>query len=192
MKHGILMFALLLSTAAFAQKEAAFSEPEKGQIQAGLMLGAGVGNSFGGYIRATPYTQYFLTNNWALRLEGRYQTNGLGPNQDQYAGVGLSSKYYFVRKGKFSAYGQLGYFYGQAAKGMYRNAWQSYPSDLTSIERYTTRLNYGMVNVGLGADYTINRRWYIYALGEGNIRSNSSKVATDRYNVNVGIGFRIK
>ncbi|MCE7073058.1 hypothetical protein LZG74_22265 [Dyadobacter sp. CY327] len=49
-----------------------------------------------------------------------------------------------------------------------------------------------MVNVGLGAEYTINRRWYIYALGEGNIRSNSSKVATDRYNVNVGIGFRIK
>ncbi|MCF2489253.1 hypothetical protein [Dyadobacter sp. CY347] len=192
MKHCILLLAILVSNVAIAQKEAPLSGSEKGEMEAGVMLGVGVGNSLGGYIRATPYTQYFLSNNWVLRLEGRYSTNGLGASQDQYAGVGLSSKYYLLRKSKLSVYGQLGYFYGQTAKGMYRNAWQSPPSELLRIERYTARLNYGMVNVGLGADYKLGSKWYIYALGEGNIKSKSSTVPTDRYNLNLGIGFRIK
>ncbi|GAB3256309.1 hypothetical protein GCM10027347_18040 [Larkinella harenae] len=187
MKHYLLVAGLLLPLISQAQ---ATTQPDlaQGQVQVGLGVGAGWGNSVGGYLRATPYAQYFLKEGWALRLEGRYNYNG--SDGDNYLGAGLMTQYHFLRTNRFSLYGQAGYFYGRTNYGLYRFVEES--PTISRLERYRAELNYGMVNVGLGGQYQLSRRWSINALAEKHFGQQVNRFPADGYSVNLGVGFRIK
>jgi hypothetical protein len=188
MKKYVIWAALLFPMAGWSQSTVKTPWLERGQVQVGLGASAGYGNWTGGYLRATPYAQYFLKDNWAIRLEGRYNYNGPGGNQ--YIGAGLLTQYHFLRTTKLSMFGQAGYFQGQTSYGQYRSIEES--PNVSRLERYRNRLNYGMLNVGLGAQYQISNRWSINALAEKNFGERVSRFPADGHNFNLGIGFRIK
>jgi hypothetical protein len=159
---------------------------EQGQFQIGLGVGAGVAQSgwTKAYIRASPYAQYFLKDGLALRLEGRYNYNGSGG--DHYAGVGLLAQYHLIRTNRFSTYLQAGYFYGRANYSAYR------VDDPYSLFRSRQQYNYGMLNVGLGAQYRVSPRWSINALAEKNLGQRIGDYGTDKANLTLGVNFRLK
>ncbi|WP_138990035.1 outer membrane protein [Larkinella sp. C7] len=190
MKKYSLWIALLLPITGWAQSATKSTWLEQGQMQVGIGVGASVGDTIGGYLRVTPYAQYFLKNNWALRIEGRYNYNG--PNGDQYLGAGLTTQYHFLHTKRLSIYGQAGYFYGQANYKSLRFV-QETPNSMR-LEPYRSRYGYGMVNVGLGVQYRLSDRWVIHALAEKYIQQsvNHFRKPTDRHSITVGISFQIK
>ncbi|MBC3785323.1 porin family protein [Spirosoma utsteinense] len=188
MKNYLLMLSLLFPVYSWAQSRVETPWLNQGQVQVGVGVGAGWGDDVGGYLRATPYAQYFLKDGWALRLEGRYNYNG--PDGNQYAGAGLLTQYHFLRTKRLSVFGQAGYFYGKADYGLYRTV------DLTPtsgrLERYREQFNYGMFNLGVGAQYQLGSRWSINALAEKNVGRKIGRFGADSFNTTLGIGFRIK
>ncbi|MCC5613450.1 transporter [Nostoc sp. CHAB 5834] len=161
---------------------------KQGQVQVGIGVGAGWGDDVGGFLRATPYTQYFLRDGWALRLEGRYNYNG--PDGNQYAGAGLLTQYHFLRAKRLSVFGQAGYFYGKADYNRY-DFIEEAPASYRLVS-YREQFRYGMFNVGIGAQYQLGSRWSINALAEKNIGRKIDRFGADGYNTTIGIGFRIK
>ncbi|GAB3507428.1 hypothetical protein GCM10027341_41990 [Spirosoma knui] len=188
MKNYFLLASLLFPASSWAQSALETPWFNQGQVQVGIGVGAGWGDRVGGYLRATPYTQYFLKNGWALRVEGRYNYNG--PEGSQYVGAGLLTQYHFLKTNKFSAFGQLGYFYGKANYGYYQ-AIETSPTS-SSLVRRRGELNYGMLNLGLGAQYQLGARWSINALAEKNMGDHIGRLGADSFNTTVGIGFRLK
>ncbi|GAB3339800.1 hypothetical protein GCM10027299_52690 [Larkinella ripae] len=183
MKKQLLGIMLLLPLGSWAQTKAEKPALAQGQFQVGVSVGAGWGNAVGGFLRATPYAQYFLKNNWALRLEGRYNYNG--PNGNQYLGAGLLTQYHFLRTDRLSVFGQAGYFYGQAHYRYFQlNEWV--------LAHYRDRFSYGMAHVGVGARYHLGRRWSVNALIEKNLGSKINRFSTDGHSATLGLGFRIK
>jgi hypothetical protein len=188
MKNYLLVVSLLFPVCSWAQSGIEIPRLKQGQVQVGVGVGAGWGSNVGGFLRATPYAQYFLKDGWALRAEGRYNYNG--PGGDQYIGAGLATQYHFLRTTRFSAFAQAGYFYGKADYGLYRTV------DITPtsgrLERYREQFNYGMFNLGLGVQYQLGSRWSINALAEKNMGQKVGRIGADSYNTTLGIGFRIK
>lgn len=188
MKNYLLLVSLLFPVCSWAQLEVETPWLNQGQVQVGVGVGTGWGSTVGGYLRATPYAQYFLKDGWALRAEGRYNYNG--PDGNQYVGAGLTTQYHFLRTKRFSAFAQVGYFYGKADYGLYRMVDQTPTSG--RLERYREQFNYGMFNLGLGAQYRLGSRWSINALAEKNTGQKVGRFGADSYNSTLGIGFRIK
>ncbi|WP_247235267.1 hypothetical protein [Telluribacter sp. SYSU D00476] len=176
MKNYLLLVALLLPIYNWAQSPAEAQWAEKGQRQIGIRTGAGV-NTRTGFLRATPYGNYFLTERWALRAEGRYEL--YGPNGSWYMGAGLATRYHFLKIYGFSMYAQAGYFYGfeKERKREFLFSWS---------KMITERYNYGMLNLGVGAQYRLGSRWFI----NGQVEKNISRF--DNSNVTLGVGFRIR
>ena len=189
MKNLMLLVCLLLPASAWAQSKIETPWLQQGQMQVGIGLGAGWGDKLGGNVRLTPYAQYFIKNNWALRIEGRLGLNGV--DTDQYLGGGLLTQYHFVHTSRLSIFGQAGYFYGQGSQGRSRVATE-YPSTTTRYESNTIRYSYGMINVGLGAQYQVNKRWFLNVLAEKNLGKKVNGSRLDGHNISLGGGFRIK
>ena len=188
MKNYLLLVSLLYPFCGWAQSTVETPWLSQGQVQVGVGVGAGWGSDIGGYLRAAPYAQYLLKNNWAVRLEGRYNYNG--PGGDRYAGVGLTTQYHFLRTKRLSVFAQAGYFYGKTDYGLYRSIVET-PTSFR-FERYREQFNYGMFNVGIGAQYQLGSRWSINALAEKNMGQKVGRFGADNYNTTLGIGFRIK
>ncbi len=188
MKYFLMVAGLFLFIHSQAQTKQETPWLNQGQLQVGVGLGAGWGSGVGGYVRATPYAQYFLKNQWNLRLEGRYNYNG--PDGSQYIGAGLLTQYHFLKTNKLSVFGQLGYFYGKANYGYYQSI-ENTPTSSTLVRR-RGELSYGMLNLGLGAQYQLESRWSINALVEKNMGEQIGRLGADSFNTTIGIGFRIK
>lgn len=190
MKTYLLLVIFLIPVYGRAQSSISMSGLDQGQLQIGVGVGAGSGSSVGGggYVRATPYAQYFLKDGLALRLEGRYTNNGRDGNR--YLGAGLSTQYHFLRTKRFSAYAQAGYFYGRSDYRLYRILDQTPTS--AQLERYREHFNYGMLNTALGAQYQLGPRWSIIALVEKNFGQEVGRIGADRHNFTLGVNFRIK
>jgi len=190
MKNYFLLASLLLPACSWAQSAVETTWLSQGQVQVGVGIGvgAGIGGSVKGYLRGTTYAQYFLKDGWALRAEGRYNYNG--PDGNQYAGAGLLTQYHFLRTNRFSAFAQLGYFYGKADYSLYRMVDETPTSG--RLERYREQFNYGMLNLGLGAQYQLGSRWSINALVEKNFGQKVGRFGADNYDATLGVGFRIK
>ncbi len=185
--YAVLIAFVLLPFWSWAQSNENNTWLDQGQVQIGVGVGVGRGGNTGGYIRASPYAQYFIKNGLALRLEGRYNYNG--PDGDKYAGAGLLGQYHVVRTNRFSAYAQAGYFYGNANYSLYR----SNPLDVSAQPiLYREQVSYGMFNLGLGAQYRMGNRWSVNALIERNIGQRIGSRGADKDNLTLGIGFRIK
>lgn len=188
MKYFLVVTGLFFFSYSQAQTSDKNPWLNQGQLQVGIGVGAGWGNEVGGYLRATPYAQYFIKDSWNLRVEGRYNYNGPGGNQ--YIGAGLLTQYHFLRTSKLSVFGQAGYFYGKADYGLYRSI-EDTPAS-SRLERYRQQFNYGMLNVGVGAQYQLGSRWTVNALAEKNIGSQVGRFGADNFNATIGIGFRLK
>lgn len=182
--YAVFVVFVLSPFCSWAQSTVSTPWLDQGQFQLGVGVGAGRGGNTGGYIRASPYAQYFIKNGLALRLEGRYNYNG--PDGNQYAGAGLLGQYHVVRTNRFSAYLQAGYFYGQANYGFYVS------NDPYSLFRSRQQYNYGMLNLGVGAQYRLGNRWSVNALVERNVGQRVGSYGADKDNLTLGIGFRIK
>ncbi len=190
MKTYLLLVSLLIPVCGRAQSPMKTTGLDQGQFQIGVGVGAGWGSSVGGggYIRATPYTQYFLKDGLALRLEGRYTNNGHDGNR--YLGAGLSTQYHFLRTSRLSVFAQAGYFYGRSDYRLYRIVDQT--STSAQLEKYREHFNYGMLNTALGAQYRLGPRWSITALAEKNFGQEVGRIGADKHNFTLGINFRIK
>lgn len=190
MKTCTLWIALLIPVFSWAQSSPKTPWLEQGQMQVGIGTGVSLGDTIGGYLRVTPYAQYFLKNNWALRLEGRYNYNG--PDGDQYLGGGLTTQYHFLHTNRLSVYGQVGYYYGQTSYKSLRLVEQT-PTSMR-VEAYRSTYNFGMFNVGLGAQYQLSSRWSINALAEKYFeqQANRFRKPADRHSFTLSIAFRIK
>lgn len=188
--YAVLIAFVLLPFCGRAQSNPNNPWLDQGQLQVGLGVGAGLAQSgwTKAYIRASPFAQYFVKDGLALRLEGRYNYNG--PDGDHYAGAGLLAQYHFIRTNRFSAYLQAGYFYGSANYGVY-SLTDPY-AGLAQQPRSRQQVNYGMLNVGLGAQYRVNSRWSINALVEKNIGQRIGDYGTDKANLTLGVNFRLK
>ncbi|GAB3166784.1 porin family protein [Telluribacter humicola] len=179
MKNYLLLVALLYSICSRAQSPAEAQWAEKGQRQIGIRTGAGVNTRTGGLLRATPYANYFLTERWSLRAEGRYEI--YGPKENWYVGAGVVTRYHFLKIYQFSMYTQAGYFYGfeEASKYMFTRLG-------IQGQRNTEKYNYGMLNLGVGAQYRLGSRWFI----DGQVEKNVSRFGNS--NVTLGVGFRLR
>lgn len=188
MKYLLIVTGLLFFSNSQAQTSSENPWLNQGQLQIGVGVGAGWGNQVRGYLRATPYAQYFLRDRWNLRVEGRYNYNG--PGGDQYIGAGLLTQYHFLRTSKLSVFGQAGYFYGKADYGLYRSITDTPTS--SQLESYREQFNYGMLNIGLGTQYQLTPRWSVNALVEKNIGAQTGRFGADSFNATIGVGFRLK
>ncbi len=190
MKQYMIALGILFPILSWAQSNQDEQSPlSQGQVHIGVGVGAGFGNKTGGYLRATPYANYFIKNGLALRLEGRFNYNGPGGNH--YTGLGIGTQYHFLRTNRFSAFAQAGYFYGRANYGQYQFADINSPT--YQVDRYRRyQFNYGMLNVGVGAQYQLGSRWSVNALVERNFGQKVGRWGADRQNATIGVGFRIK
>lgn len=188
MKNYLLIISLLFPVCSWAQSGIETPWLNQGQVQVGVGIGAGWGDDVGGYLRATPYAQYFLKDGWALRLEGRYNYNG--PDGNQYAGAGLLTQYHFLHTKRLSVFGQAGYFYGKADYNQF-NFIEETPGSYR-MANYREQFRYGMFTIGVGAQYQLGSRWSINTLAEKNVGGKIGRFGADSFNTTLGIGFRIK
>ena len=80
----------------------------------------------------------------------------------------------------------MGYFYGKADYGLYRSIADTPTS--SRLERYCEQFNYGMFNIGLGAQYQLSPRWTVNALAEKNTGVQTGRFGVDRFNTTIGVG----
>ncbi len=187
MKNYLLAAMLLSPFLSSAQSVTEVPSLGKGTIQIGLVESVGFNNKSGGFIRTTPYIQYFLSDKWAIQLEGRYDFYGPTSNEvDRYLGAGLTTRYYFLNTKKLSLYGQLGYFYGVRPYYTYEKV--ALGPAITGLDTKTTYPTQGMLNLGVGAQYSISPRWSINA----QVEKNFNKDGNAGWNGTLGVGFRIK
>jgi opacity protein-like surface antigen len=188
MKNYLLLFLFMVAGSTRAQTSTPWLE--KGEIQIGAALGANFGKANDFSARAAPYIQYFIKDRWAVRLEGQYEMYGIRRQwylredfkRPQYLGAGLSTQYHFMKKERFSLYGQAGYSYGQYRANLYL------VDNPASNPIGSIRTNYGRFSLGAGAQYRLTDRWMINAL----IERQFSMELVGTTSVQLGVGFRIK
>lgn len=187
MKNYLLAAMLLSPLLSSAQSVTEVPSLSKGTIQIGLVESVGYNNKSGGFIRTSPYAQYFLRDKWAIQVEGRYDFYGPTSNEvDMYLGAGLTTRYYFLNTKKLSLYGQIGYFYGVRPNYTFEKV--ALGPAITGLETKTTYLTQGMLNLGAGAQYRISPRWSLNA----QVEKNFNKDRKAGWNGTLGVGFRIK
>ncbi|MFB9293718.1 autotransporter outer membrane beta-barrel domain-containing protein [Persicitalea jodogahamensis] len=187
MKNYLLAVTLLLPLGVLAQTSIETSNPTQGRIQIGIVESVGYNNKSGGFIRTNPYAQYFIKDNWAIRLEGRHDFYG-PVGVDGYLGAGLSTRFNFLQTNRWLLYGQAGYFYGQYRGFDYKKVAIAVGPIIDGLERIPTYSNQGMLSVGVGAQYKIGSRWSINA----QVEKNFTKHRSNEFNATLGVGFKIK
>ncbi len=156
-----------------------------------LNVGVNVSAGYGGYVglngRVVPRLQYFLKDGWSVALEGRYETNG---NQYQYAGAGVSTRYYFVRDRRLALFGQAGIAYGQGLSRfpLYNLGGLDPLLPIPYQERRTRTVQSA---VGLGVHYRVARRWSLEGVIERTLTRNIGLSTNSRWQGSVGVNFRL-
>lgn len=192
MQRSILILLLAMPLSVLAQQST--TDPNDHQND---LLGKGVWNvslnGAGGYAgyrgavsRLTPRISYFLKDGWSVSLEGRHETVA---NRYRYNGMGLSTRYYFVRDRRLALFLQGGLTAGH--------------TDVTTVIRDAQtgsylgsgRLNTPTVqgNLGLGVHYRLGNRWAI----EGNVEGTAANRhyldnTLFRTQANIGVSFKIR
>jgi hypothetical protein len=201
MQRFILMSILLLPILSQGQLLPSSDDSKAVDKQTDL-LGQGTLNlsingfgSYAGYrganFRLTPRISYFLKDGWSLSLEGRHeQSAGSSSNigSARYTGIGLSTRYYFVRDRRLALFLQGGATVGNTR---FMAAFRD-PSGVILPLRYVSTFTL-QTNAGLGVHYRLSRRWAL----EGNVEG----AWTDRHAFrnhlyrtqgNIGIVFKLK
>ncbi len=192
MKRFFLMLGLAFPTALLAQIEPATDDKQtdllgKGTIGVSLNATGGYASyaSFmGATYRLTPRLSYFLKDGWSVSLEGRYEKYA---ELNRYTGVGVSTRYYFVRNPRLALFLQAGVTAGQSKfTSQFRDAWEIY----RGTGSVTTRAI--QTNVGLGMQYRLSSRWAIEGSMEGtSIKREAFNTPLYRLQGNVGVSFRL-
>ncbi len=149
-------------------------------------LNVGVGVSVGSTSRVMPRLHYFLKDGWSVSLDGRYETNRYNY---LYLGLGLSTRYYFVRDRRLALFGQAGATYGQSRYQTLYN-----PTDPYSIyQRVGTRPNPAFQTAaGLGVHYRVANRWSVESIAERTLTNHvGATLQYSRWQGSVGVNFRL-
>jgi opacity protein-like surface antigen len=193
MKKYVFLTFLLVAESTMAQTFTPTPWLEKGELQ----VGVGLGDIFDGYngysTRTAPYLQYFLKDRWAVRLEGQYEAYGIRGRgylredfkRPQYLGAGLATQYHFLKRERFSLYGQAGYSYGHYRANLYLVS-NPEPDPVGTI-----RTRYGRFGLGAGVQYRLADRWLINALIEQQA-AKKLQFKGGSTSVLLGLGFRLR
>ncbi len=190
MKRFFLMLGLMLPTALLAQTEPATNDKQtdllgKGTVGVSLNATGGYASFRGATYRLTPRVSYFLKEGWSVSLEGRYEKYA---ELNRYTGVGVSTRYYFVRDPRLAMFLQAGITAGQSKfTSQFRDAWEIY----RGTGSVTTRAI--QTNAGLGVQYRLSNRWAIEGSMEGTaIKRQAFNTPLHRLQGNVGVSLKIR
>ena len=110
------MLGLLIPTTLLAQTEPVANNKQtdllgKGTVGISLNASGGIAGYQGATYRFVPRASYFLRDGWSVSLEGRHEDFA---NLNRYTGVGVSSRYYFVRDRRLALFLQAGLTAGRS------------------------------------------------------------------------------
>ncbi|NID08863.1 outer membrane beta-barrel protein [Fibrivirga algicola] len=191
MKRLLLVAGFLVPLFGFSQSP---SDQKQGELlgQGHLSAGINVGGAFGPISSGdtkylAPHIQYFLKDGWSIALEGRHNANG---NFSRYTGLGLSSRYYFVRDRRLALFGQAGASLGQSkfSGQALEAAIQYLPTTTYNYERSTA----WQTSAGLGVHFRIAKRWALEGIGERAWTELTKTLSHQRWQGSVGINFLMK
>ncbi|MBC3785682.1 outer membrane beta-barrel protein [Spirosoma utsteinense] len=193
MKRCVLLLGLFLPL--FGSAQTVFDEHQrdllgKGRLNVGISAGQGYKGSRPTTIFYSPKIQYFLADGWSVTLEGRYlkttSSDYLSSFPFNYAGAGLSTRYYFLRGNRFALFAQVGALYGQSNYDRFE------PTDPFSTMNGIHNMNW-QTNAGLGAHYRVGRRWSVEATVERSwLPSSYLTPDYNRWQAGIGINYRLK
>jgi hypothetical protein len=157
----------------------------KGKLHIGVGLSQEIGGSFGINRGFTPRLQYFVSNGWSLALEGTLEKNYA--TQNTMNGVGLNTRYYFMRAQRLALFGEVGATIGRSKI--------NYPdTNGTGFLRLETSTVF-RTHAGLGAHYRLGERWSMEA-GLARMLSNSQNATNlpgyAPWRAKVSVNFRIR
>jgi hypothetical protein len=192
MKRLLLLTGFLLPFLGYSQSLSDQKQSEflgQGRLSAGINVGGAFGFSFTGDTKyLAPRIQYFLKDGWFIAIEGRHNVNG---NFSRYTGIGLSSRYYFVRDRRLALFGQLGTSLGQSkfsGQALKEAPIQYLPTTSYSYERNTTWQR----SAGLGIHFRMAKRWALEGLGERAWTELTKTLSHQRWQGSIGISFLLK
>ena len=191
MKKLLLLTGFLLPFLGFSQLPSDQKQNElvgQGHLSAGVNIGGAFGPIPSGDTKyLAPRIQYFLKDGWSIALEGRHHVNG---NFSRYTGLGLSSRYYFVRDRRLALFGQLGASLGQSSFSgqAFQDAYQYVLATSYTYERYKA----WQKSAGLGVHFRIAKRWALEGLGERAWTELTNTLSYRRWQGSVGINFLLK
>lgn len=160
----------------------------KGAIQAGVSVSGSYQYSSGLNSRFVPRLHYFVKKGWSVGLEGRYQTNG---RQSQYAGVGPTTRYYFIRFPRLAVFGQAGATLGQTRYRTYST--EGIDPLLPTGNRREQKLRTWQAAAGLGMHLRVSNRWAIEAFGERTLTNpRGASRSYGRWQGSAGATYRLK
>ncbi|WP_093835029.1 porin family protein [Spirosoma endophyticum] len=191
MKRLLLLTGFLVPFLGFSQSPSDQKQSElldQGHLNAGINIGGAFGPISSGDTKyLAPHIQYFLKDGWSIAIEGRHNVNG---NFSRYTGIGLSSRYYFVRDRRLALFGQLGASLGQSkfSGQALTDAMQYLPISSYSYERYKA----WQKSAGLGIHFRIAKRWALEGLGERAWTDLNRNISYRRWQGSIGINFLLK
>jgi hypothetical protein len=191
MKKLLLLTGLLVPFLGFSQSPS--DQKQSGLLGQGhLSAGTNIGGAFGPISSGdtkylAPRIQYFLKDGWSIAVEARHNVNG---SFSRYTGLGLSSRYYFVRDRRLALFGQLGASFGQSkfSGQALEAAIQYLPTTSYSYERSAA----WQTSAGLGVHFRIDRRWALEGLGERAWTELTKTLSYQRWQGSIGINFLLK
>ncbi len=169
MKRIILLALLGLPLTTLAQQPAPTPDDHqtdllgKGTVGVSLNGAGGYGSYRGTVYRFTPRVSYFLRDGWSVSLEGRHENYS---RVHRYNGLGVSTRYYFVRDRRLALFLQGGITAGQTKANFFVR--DAVTGNYTGEYRYNTPTVQG--NLGVGAHYRLSSRWAIEGNLEGTLR----------------------
>ncbi|WP_461150457.1 outer membrane beta-barrel protein [Spirosoma pulveris] len=188
MKYCVVLIGLFFPLLGFAQINPDRHQLDllgKGHLHVGLSAGRGYKGSYSTTNVYTPRIHYFLADGWSVALEGRYiQSNSF--YSFSYLGAGLSTRYYFLRSGRFALFAQLGAAYGQSKYDKYD------PADPAAYRNGIHNNNW-QTSAGLGAHYRLGKRWSLEATAERSwLQSSYLTPDYNRWQTSIGINYWLK
>ena len=198
MRTYLLTFCLLISLIGRTQSLTDNRQGDllgKGHLNLGMNVGEGYRGTYSTIDFVNPHLQYFLRNGWSIALEATYLESRT-TYKYKFGGVGLSTRYYFLRQKRFALFAQAGALYGKS---------QYYPFQFDPRDpQYVFNHNL-QVNVGLGIHYRLAKRWSVEVLGGRSWLSNPTQPGSagllvapsipadyNRWQVSFGVHYRLK
>jgi hypothetical protein len=155
----------------------------RGRWHIGLDASAGLAGGYVGFRGlVVPRVQYFVRDGWSVGVEARVDgRNGTGfGSLSSYTGVGLSSRYYFVRDRRLAVFGQAG-----ATVGLNRFLTAGRADSFGQTIRQEQVGPATQFTTGLGLHYGLSRRWAVEAVAEQSLTRYSGLY---NYNVRGSLG----
>ncbi|WP_461152163.1 porin family protein [Spirosoma pulveris] len=191
MKRLLLLTGFLVPFLGFSQSPGDQKQSEllgQGHLSAGINVGGAFGPTSSGDTKyLAPRIQYFLKDGWSIAVEGRHNVNG---NFSRYTGLGLSSRYYFIRNRQLALFGQAGASVGQSRYSVeaLEAAVHHLPATAYNYERNTA----WQTSAGLGIHFRIAKRWALEGIGERAWTELTNTSTYQRWQGSIGLNFLIK